>query len=206
MKPYFSSSDFDLTKYESKKNKILNAFLKCIYEHGVAGLTVRQVAQEAKINLGTLHYYFKSKESLYIEFLRVLFDRFIYDIERRYKPSDPPEKKLEAFFESGKFYIGKQKNLFVVFIDLWSLAIRNSQMQKIFTELYEKLSKVMDDILGEGVKKGVFNNVKENTLSTFFIAFAEGIGLHWHMRNGSFDLNEHFDVICKNLREIIIKK
>lgn len=198
--------DFDLTKYESKKNSIFNALLKCVYTHGVSGVTMRQIAQEANVNLGTLHYYFRSKESLYVEFVRVLFDRFIYDIERRYKPSDSPEKKLDAFFDAGKFYIEKQKNLFVAFIDFWSLSIRNQEMKKIFLDLYKKLSKVMEDTLEEGMQKGVFNNVRPHTLSIFFIAFVEGIGLRWHMHDGSFDLSEHFDVLCSNLKEIILKR
>ena len=72
MKFNIGKNDFDLTKYETKKNQIFNAVLKCIYEHGISALTMRQIAKEAKINLGTIHYYFKSKETLLVEFIQVL--------------------------------------------------------------------------------------------------------------------------------------
>ena len=35
---------FDLTKYEIKKNIILNATYKCIFRQGIAGLSMRSIA------------------------------------------------------------------------------------------------------------------------------------------------------------------
>ncbi|MBN2466648.1 MAG: TetR/AcrR family transcriptional regulator [Deltaproteobacteria bacterium] len=191
---------------DSNKGRILNSLLQCIVEEGICNVTMRKIAEKADINLGSLHYYFKSKENIFIEFIQRLFETFIADIEKRCRPSDSPEKKLDAFFETGKRFVARQKDLFIVFVDLWGVSIRNSAMQRIFIEWYEKLSLEMEEIIQEGIEKGVFNNVSRHTLSVSFIAFVEGIGLHWHMRNGSFDLNEHFEIMTENLKKIILKK
>ena len=87
---------FDLTKCEIKKDNILNATYKCIYELGVSGISMRSIAKEAGVNQPMLHYYFKNRENLLTESLRALFDRFTADITKGYKASDPPEKKLDA--------------------------------------------------------------------------------------------------------------
>ena len=196
----------NLIRDKSKRTKIVNALFKCIYKDGVKNVTIRKIAEEANVNLGIIHYYFKTKENIYSECIRVLFDKFIYDIERRYKPSDPPEKKLEEFFCAGTDFIMKQKNLFVVFIDIWSLSIKTPKLQKIFIKWYEELSKVMESIIEEGMQNGVFNKVDKHELSIFFIAFVEGIGLQWHMRKKSFALNRHFEVFNNHLKKIIIKE
>jgi len=198
--------NFKLTKDKSKKSIIINTLFECLYENGISGITMRQIANKANINLGSLHYYFKSKENLLVEFIRALFERFIYDVEVRYNSSDSPEKKLDAFFSGGKNFVLKQKELFVVLIDIWPLSIRNPQMQQIFSEVCKKLSKVMDDILEEGMKKGVFNKIKKFTLSISFVSFVMGIGLTWHMLDGSFNLKARFDDECRNLKTLIIKK
>jgi len=167
---------------------------------------MRSIAKGAKINQALLHYYFKDKENLLSEFIGVLFNRFIYDIQKRYSASDPPQKKLEAFFEAGKYFVEKQKELFVVLIDVWSFSIRDPLLQKEFADMNKRLTGVMKTILEEGEDKEAFNRVREDTLAIFFVAFVIGIGCLWHMDNRSFDLAEHFDIITRNLRQLVLKE
>jgi AcrR family transcriptional regulator len=197
---------FDLAKNEIKKIKILDATFKSIYEQGMSGLTMRSIAKGAKINQALLHYYFKDKENLLSEFIGILFNRFIYDIQRRYSASDPPQKKLEAFFEAGKYFVEKQKELFVVLIDVWGFSIRDPLLQQEFAGMNKRLTGVLKGILEEGENKEAFNRVREDTLSIFFVAFVIGIGCLWHMDNRSFDLAEHFDIITRNLRQLVLKE
>lgn len=198
--------NFELIKGTSKKAEIINALFKCLYIKGVSGITMRLIAQEADINLGSLHYYFKSKENLLMEFQEALFNRFIDDVKARYKDFDPPEKKLDAFFYGGGDFVLKQKELFVVLIDVWSFSIRNNQMQENFSSLYDKLAGVMDEILQEGERTGVFNRVRKRTLSRLYVSFVEGTGLNWLMSKGGFDAEEQFTIMIERLKDLITKK
>lgn len=166
---------------------------------------MRSIAEEANINQALLHYYFKDKENLLAEFIRALFNRFIYDIEKRYKASDSPQKKLEFFFEAGKDFLENQKELFVVMLDVWAFCFRDPTLQKNYAQVNKKLTGVMKNIIKEGKEKEIFRQVREDTLAIFFVAFVMGIGCLWHMDNQSFDLSDHFDIITRNLRQIIFK-
>jgi AcrR family transcriptional regulator len=103
--------------------------------------------------------YFQNKENLLKECLQVLFNQFIFDIERQYKTSDTPEKKLDAIFFAGRTFVGKQKELFVIFMHCWALSMRNPIMHKKFSDLYEKITGVIEQILTEGYRKGAFHKV-----------------------------------------------
>ena len=197
--------EFKLTSDTSKKSEIINALFKCLYESGVSGITMRQIAQEANINLGSLHYYFRSKENLLIEFNKAVFTRFIEDVKARYEPFDSPEKKLDAFFYGGRDFVLAQKELFVVLIDVWSISVRNPEMQETFSALYRDLANVMDEILEEGEEKGVFNKVPKQTLSRLYVSFVEGTGLNWHMARGMFDVEGQFSIMIGSLKEMIIR-
>ena len=197
--------DFELIKKTSKKADIINALYKCLYINGVSGITMRQIALEAGINLGSLHYYFKSKENLLMEFQEALFNRFIDDVKARYKDLDPPVKKLDAFFYGGRDFVLKQKELVVVLIDVWSFSIRNTQMQESFANLYDKLAGVMDGILEEGEREGVFNAIQKKTLSRLYVSFVEGTGLNYHMTKVGFDVGEQFNIMIEGLKKLIIK-
>ena len=191
-------------KYEMKKSEIINAAFKCIYEQGIIGISIRAIAKEANVNQATLHYYFGSKENLLIEVMEDLFNRFIYDIKKLYKASDPPVKKLEAFFTSGKTFIEKQKEMFVVLIDFWTLSIRTPEMQDMFSKLYGKLYGLCESILAEGIEQGIFNNIRKDTMAHFVVAYVEGLGLQWHMLKKGFDLDIHFEIFKKSLMEVIL--
>ena len=197
-----------LTKHDNKKNEILNATLRCLYEKGAEEISMRTIAKEAKVNQSTLHYYFQNKENLLVNFIAFLFDKFIYDIEKQYRHSDPPEKKLDAIFSAGRNFVGKQKALFVVFIHCWALSMRNSTMHKKFSDHYGRISGVLENILEEGYQKGAFNKVPRDIFSNYIIAFVEGIGCQWYMTGISFqfNLNKYFDIFTANVKELILKK
>ena len=196
---------FDLTKHEIKKNIILNATYKRILMEGVARISMRSIAKEAKVNQPTLHYYFKSKENLLIEFIRAFFARCINDMTKFFKPSDPPEKKLNALLEAGKDHILKEKERYMVFAEIWSLAIKNPAMQRTFINHYRDLFRLVETIIEEGIQKGVFNNVEKNVVSVFFITFVEGTGLLKHMRKKFSNINKQFDVFTQTVRGMLLK-
>lgn len=54
---------------EPTRDRILHAALRVIGEHGIAGLTNRLVAKEAKLSLGSLTYHFASQTELLRESL-----------------------------------------------------------------------------------------------------------------------------------------
>lgn len=197
---------FDLTKYQNKKNKIIDSTYRAIHDLGVAKISMRSIAKEAKINQPTLHYYFKTKENLLTELIRALFDRFMYDILRAVKPSDPPEKKMVALLESLRAHIAQEKEMLVVFVEVWSLAIKHPAMQHLFGNLYKDLWAVFDNIVDEGVRQGVFNDPGKKVVSVFLMTFVEGLGLLWHMRERCFDKMKQFDLVVKALQRLLAKK
>ena len=166
---------------------------------------MRLIAKEANVSQSVLHYYFKSKEDLFIEYTKMLLDRYVYDIERRYSQSDSPDKKLEAVFDAGKAFCGKQKDLFVAFVDSWELSIRNPAMQKSFAKLYDSIAKLIEEIIEEGIQTGVFRDVRKDSLSVYIIGFMRGTGLQWYMREEPFDLQGLFDEFFGSLKVFMAK-
>ncbi|MDR3196310.1 MAG: TetR/AcrR family transcriptional regulator [Planctomycetaceae bacterium] len=50
---------------------LLNAACLLFAEYGFSKVTTRMIAQKANVNLGSIHYYFSSKEELYFETFRI---------------------------------------------------------------------------------------------------------------------------------------
>lgn len=194
-----------IARGDTRRAAIINGTFRCLYEMGAEEVSMRLIAKEAQVNQSVVHYYFQNKENLLLECLEVLFEKFIYDIERQYQESDPPEKKFNAIFHSGKTFVGKQKELFVVFMHCWALSMRSPLLHKKFSALYDKISAFIENTLSEGYRKGVFNKVNVRALSNYIIAFVEGIGSQWLMTGGAFDLDEFFDFFITDCKHLIIK-
>lgn len=187
-----------------KKNQIFKATFQCIYEEGFVGMSTRSIAKKANVHQATIHYYFKSKENLLGEFMEALFDQLIDDIRRRYIAEDSPEKKFEAILASGKHFATKEKEKFVVFMSCWSLCVRDQSMKKLLTKVYQRFIKALEEILEEGIKAGVFNNVKTESMSLHILSFVQGLSLFmWAMPVRSFKAEEHFDEFASQLRRIV---
>lgn len=189
----------DISKHQIKKNEIINATFKSVYEHGIDGISMRIIAREAHVNQATLHYYFINKENLLVELLEVLFDKCISNITKRFQASDPPRKKLREIIYSGRDSIENNKEMFIVFMDFWAMSIRIPAMRQSFANLYMKISDIIENVYEDGVKEGIFPPLPRGMMSVLIYGFVEGIGMQWHMRENDFNLGNFFDFLLKDM-------
>ncbi|HWQ09197.1 MAG TPA: helix-turn-helix domain-containing protein, partial [Holophaga sp.] len=76
---------------------LLYAALACFSEHGFEGTSMRMIAERAMRPLSLLSHHFGSKEGLYLEVFKLIFERFLLDIgeasmpEGGYAPRDRKE-------------------------------------------------------------------------------------------------------------------
>jgi AcrR family transcriptional regulator len=189
----------------SKRERIIEAAFRGMFKQGIAGITMRSIAQEAGISQGMLHYYYEDKEHLLEEFLEALFARFIHDIARRYQESDSQKTKLEAFFLSGREFLEKRRELFVVMTDVWTYCYRRKRLRQKYAGLNERLTGVLENIIAKGKEGGEFNDVDEHTLAVMFVSFIIGLGCLWHMDNQSFKVLDQFQIMARNLQRLVLR-
>src|SRR5258707_6872849 len=72
-----------------KAQRIVDAMRKSVAKRGAAGSTFEQVAREAGVSRGLLHYYFGTKERLLVEVVR-------RDTELRIEMLDEPLAKAQT--------------------------------------------------------------------------------------------------------------
>lgn len=65
------------------RQRVVEAASALFAERGFHGTTARDIAERAGVNLAAAHYHFGSKESLYLDVLRVQFDTITAALERR---------------------------------------------------------------------------------------------------------------------------
>lgn len=196
---------YDPDNKEKKKEQILSATFRCVNKHGIDGMKLRDIAQAAKLNPALIHYYFKDKENLLKEFIDYLWRKLVADVGKQFRPSIPPEQKLELLFQAAENFITKQKPLFVAFVDAWSFCLRNPGLQETYANINRQMATLVNNILAEGIEQGVFNKVRTELIAYHFFALVVGTGIIWHTDNQSINLEEQFQAITTDIKQAVMQ-
>jgi len=80
--------------------EILDAAKKVFIEKGMAGARMQEIADEAGINKSLLHYYYRSKDKLFLAVFRFAVLQFFPGIQEMLTSNMPFEEKIRRFVES----------------------------------------------------------------------------------------------------------
>ena len=81
---------------DARRNQILAATRELLFEKGLQATSISQIAKRAELGVGTIYFYYQSKEEIFYalqdEGLEILFDQ----IEAIGRSGQPPEEVLRA--------------------------------------------------------------------------------------------------------------
>ena len=82
------------------KQEILEAAIGLFARKGFSATGVREIAQQAKVNIAMISYYFGSKRGILEAALDLFFQRYLEVAEQALAGDDPPEQKMRCFIRS----------------------------------------------------------------------------------------------------------
>lgn len=97
--------------------KLLDAGRKLLPERGCTGLTLREVASKADVNLGMFSYYFKDREEFVRKVLEGVYGDFVKDLQISAGPGDPLEQLEAALLKVGRFTRDNRALILALFRD-----------------------------------------------------------------------------------------
>ncbi len=84
------------SKHNETRERIILAARQLFMERGQDGLNMRDLAEQAGVNKGLLHYYFKTKESIFREVFQYQAGRLYTEILDIVEMDCPFDRKVEA--------------------------------------------------------------------------------------------------------------
>lgn len=86
-------------KIENTEERILHAAKQVFLKKGMAGARMQEIANEAGINKSLLHYYYRSKDKLFLAVFRLAIRDFIPEIKSIIFSGTLITEKIERFVE-----------------------------------------------------------------------------------------------------------
>ena len=93
------------------ESKIFDAATEIFEEKGLAAARMQDIADRAKINKALLHYYFRSKDKLFMAVFDKLADKVFKKFARIFEEDMPFEEKIRYFYKEHMSFLQKNPKL-----------------------------------------------------------------------------------------------
>ena len=119
--------------FEARRQQILEATFRCLAEQGYARMTMREIAAEAGVSVGTLYLYFENKD----EMVRALGDEARVETDARLAeqfPDGGPMEIVDAILAAviGSLDEPGQRESFRVDLQIWAEALHHESLRELF--------------------------------------------------------------------------
>ena len=188
-----------------RRAQLIRAAYKVVGQKGYSDFTIRDIAREAGLSTGLVHYYFKNKEDLLLNVLKEMNANLKSYLNKALAELTEPRDKLTAFCDQAFELVDKEKAYFYVLIDFWAQISRNKRIRQANVKLFQSYRDEIAAILKEGVAKGVFMVVDVKLASVIIISLIQGTIIQYVMDNEAFDYREYTGRIKEQILSIVIK-
>jgi len=156
-----------LTPMKSKAidpgERIQSAALKLFIRKGITGTTTKEIARKAGVSEGTIYNYFESKGDLAYKLFVRYMDEFRDVLSEKTSSVTGPEVKLSAAVRAFFGFAEDEPDAYAYIMIGHYTELRKMPYDK------KKPRDIFVDIIGEGIREGVFTDMDKNLGAAFII-------------------------------------
>lgn len=186
---------------EVRREQILQAAYRCVARKSINGTRMKDIAREAGISQGIIHYYFQTKENLLKELLAWSLQEYLEGALNEISQEEDPLKRLKALFTYQEQIVKERTDLVEVFYDFWVQGTKQPDIRDKMKEQFELYRNFIRKIVKEGVDLGT---VKEECLEyvpALAVSLLEGFAIQQVIDPNSFDTS----LLAQKSVEILLK-
>jgi AcrR family transcriptional regulator len=135
---------------------LVESALRCFYQYGYAGTTVRQIASDAEVTVAALYHHFGSKQEILVSIMTGAMEAALEEVRTAYESAAPdPVEQLTAIVTAMvRYHTRSQREAFVGNSELRSLEGANRSAIVALRDAHEEL---MRKTVADGVANGSFH-------------------------------------------------
>jgi AcrR family transcriptional regulator len=206
----FVFSNFAEMDFNEKQKQIIETAETLFAERGFDGTSVRDIADEAGVNVAMISYYFGSKEKL----MEALFELRIGTVKSRVETlikddSLSPLEKVNMLIDEHIDRVMQKQGFHKIMVGV-QVTNKNPAVLKAVNNLKIRNAEVVTELIKDGQKKGVFKKkidvvLMMNTMVGTVSQTLMGLEYYREFNSHQETTDEAFEVILKRRLSIHIK-
>ena len=158
------------------RQALIQAAYARIATEGFEGLRTRDVAADAGVNIGTLHYYFPSKEALIRAAAQHMFQQFFATLSDAGAPLDPLRRHLDAL----RHLLKTDQTLWAVGSEVALRAARDSIIADMLHQSEDGWYGFLHGQLVQGIAAGILDaSLQPEDAAVTLMAAIKGLSMPW---------------------------
>jgi AcrR family transcriptional regulator len=163
---------------EEKAKAILAAARTCLGERGYAATTVSEVAAEAGVSRGLLHYYFRSKEDLLAQVVRANLEDALRVIGALISRASSAREIAEAITRALRTIVDDDPSFFNVMFEGWVVGRQSELVGAEVDRVFRDFRVALQEILQTSIDRGtIAPPIPTPGLAMLISALLDGIAL-----------------------------
>lgn len=180
-------------KRKDASERILSAAFKCISARGSAGVSLRDIAQEAGVALSQLNYYYENREQLFAAVLKAMKQEYVTGVEERIGSRGTLKERARALLDYNRDLLRSNKRLYRAFLDFFGLAMWSRPFQEEMAGFLGEISRAIEHQIHPSAKKpGAPDSA---ALATLILGVSFGIAIQYLVEPDREELLDGFDVL-----------
>jgi AcrR family transcriptional regulator len=163
-----------------RRDQILAAVLACLGDGGFDAVSMRAVAQGAGVPLGSLHYYFRSKEEMVGAALARSVEEIIAGILGDVDETAPPRARLRSLVVDAIPRLCADPTRVPVYIGFWSWCQKVPERRALYHRVSEGVHQRLRKLVDEGNRRGEFHAGDPAVAATLVLSTLVGFLLDRH--------------------------
>jgi len=161
-----------------KAQRIIDAMRESVAKRGAAASTFEQVAGEAGVSRGLLHYYFGTKERLLVEVVRRDSEIRVARLDEPLANAETVDDVIDILLASLNDLIENEPAFFLLLYELFSAGRRNPEIQREVGQLFDRTRSHVAEVLEAKEREGVLSlRYEADAIVAYLFAVADGFAL-----------------------------
>ena len=163
-----------------RRQMLVEAALRVIARHGVAGATTRAIVAEADMSLASFHYAFRSHSEMMRELVAHVVDAQIATVFASLRLGNDIREALRSGLQAFLEYVTGDPGHEQVLQELMQYALRTPGLERLATEQYDAYRAGVSSVLVEGAAVSrVEWSIPVHDVARLIVSITDGVTLAW---------------------------
>lgn len=162
---------------EQRRRQILDAARALLFKKGLNAISVNQIARQAELAVGTIYFYFRSKEEIFAVLQEEGLTLLLEEVRRSLQEDADPAQRLHAIAQAYLRFSREHKNYFDVINYFLSATdvIFTPEIKRQIDEHGNRILMVVQEALQEGISRERFRDIDTRRHALLFWGILHGL-------------------------------
>lgn len=181
---------FSRIQPELRRENLVAATLRCLAEHGHAGVSVRKIAAAADVSIGLINHYYPSIDQLISHAYETLSGGIADGLLKASEAGTDPRDSLSRFIAESFGPAILDPKMLGVWVVFWSMVRHSADMAAVQQRTYGQYRAALERHLGALAEQKGLPAMSIRAAATALNALLDGLWLTWCLNPADFSVAE----------------